>query len=350
MSNALKIGRGKREMLILAMQIKGPSGSGKTVGGLILAYGMMKAKYPDMSDYDLWGKIGVIDTEHRRSLIYVGMKKGDITIGEFIHGDLQAPYTVERYQNMALMMKKEGVEVVVVDSLSHAWAGEGGVLDYNENANGNNKFKNWNTTNKEAYNPLVSFAVGETTGVHTITTVRTKQSYESTLDELGKLKIEKVGLKPIQRDEFEYEFQIVLDVDMEHKITPQKDNSDIFEGYNGSIVSKQGAELYKWLETGVDVFAEREAEAKREAEERRLQAIKEEENRQALAKTVRQLEKDYDLGVYVKSMEEHPAISNPVENMPLTTLRQLYAAMEQKIQALEENKAKTKTKAEKGAN
>src|SRR6185312_9904499 len=97
----MAVGRAKREMLRLALQIKGPSGAGKTVSGIILAYGMMKEKYPDLSDYDIWGKIGVIDTEHRRSLVYVGMQKGPIKIGEFIHGDLEAPYSVQRYQSMA---------------------------------------------------------------------------------------------------------------------------------------------------------------------------------------------------------------------------------------------------------
>lgn len=345
----MAVKRAKREMLRLALQIKGPSGAGKTVSGLILAYGMMKEKYPELNDYDLWGKIGVIDTEHRRSLVYVGMQKGPIRIGEFIHADLEAPYTVERYLKMALELKAEGVEVIVVDSLSHAWAGEGGVLDYNESA-GNNKFGNWNETNKKAYNPLVSFAIGDTTGVHMITTVRTKQSYEMALDEVGKPKVTKVGLKPIQRDEFEYEFQIVLDVDMEHNVTAQKDNSDIFIGYQGMVIPEQGADLFKWLETGIDIFAEREAEAKRLEEERIAQAKKDEENRQALARTVRDLEKSANLEVFVKSMEDHPAIKRSVETMNLDTLRKLYAAMEQKIQALEENLAKTKTQTEKGAN
>ena len=344
----LTIGRAKREMLLLAMQIKGPSGSGKTVGGLILAYGMMKQKYPDLNEHDLWGKIGVIDTEHRRSLVYVGMQKGPVRIGEFIHGDLQAPYSVPRYLELALLMKQAGVEVIVVDSLSHAWIGEGGVVDVNNSQSGKNSFTNWNDTNKEAYNPLVDFAIGNTTGVHMISTVRTEQSYEIGLDEVGKTKITKVGLKPIQRDEFEYEFQIVLDVDMEHQVTVQKDNSDIFDGHEGMVVPEQGAELYKWLETGVDIFAEREAQAKKEAEEKRLQAIKDEENRQALAKTVRKLEKDANLEVFVKSMEEHPAIKSSVENMSLDRLKGLYAAMEQKIQELEKNVAKTKNTTTKG--
>src|SRR6185312_1816408 len=254
----MAIKRARRQQLRLALALMGPSGSGKTVGGLILAYGMMKTKYPELDDFDLWGKIGLIDTEHERSLVYVGLEKGGVRIGEFWHKDLQAPYSVEAYTQAALDMKAEGVEVVVVDSLSHAWSGEGGVLDYHDTAGG--KFQSWNETNKKAYYPLVSFAVGESTGVHMINTLRTKQDHAMQPDENGKMEIVKLGLQPVQRDQFEYEFQIALNVDMDHKSRPSKDNSGIFDNFHGHLTPEHGKELFNWLETGVDIFAEREAE------------------------------------------------------------------------------------------
>jgi len=71
----------------------GPSGSGKTVSALMLAYGMMKAKYPELSDEEIWPKIGVADTEHERSLLYEGLVFNNVRIGQFtfIHFGFHQP-------------------------------------------------------------------------------------------------------------------------------------------------------------------------------------------------------------------------------------------------------------------
>lgn len=328
--------KAKRQKLRGAIAIIGPSGSGKTLGALVLAYGMMKSKYPDAPDEEVWDKIGLIDTEHERSLVYEGMMYGGTRIGEFWHEDMKPPYSVERFQNFASNMVHENrVEVIINDSLSHAWMGEGGVLDYHEMQGG--KFQSWNTTNKDSYFPLVSYATGETTKVHMINTMRTKQEYVMQANEIGKMEVVKMGLQPVQRDQFEYEFQIVFNVDMDHKTRASKDNSGLFADMNTIITPEHGQLLYDWLEAGKDIFAEREAEAK-----------KLEDERIAFAETIRQVEKDHNLSVFVKSMEQHQAINCSVENMDMETLKKLYVAMDKKIQALEENKTKTQT--EKGAN
>lgn len=310
--------RAKRQMLRLAMAIMGPSGSGKTVGGLVLAYGMMKEKYPDATDEHLWSLIGLVDTEHERSLIYEGMEKGGIMIGQFWHYDLKAPYSVERYAQAINDMKAEGVEVVIIDSLSHAWMGEGGVLDYHEVAGG--KFQSWNDTNKKAYFPLVALATGETSGLHIINTIRTKQDHAMQADENGKMGIVKLGLQPVQRDQFEYEFQIALNVDMENEVHASKDNSDIFKEYPGKITPLHGAKLYQWLEQGVDIFAERR-EAEKQAEAERL----------ALVKELRELETTYELQGTVKSIEDHPAYQKKIEFLPINVLTQIKGLMRQEL-------------------
>lgn len=76
----------------------GPSGSGKTAGALLVAYGMMREAYPEASDEEVWSKIGVVDTEHRRAKLYANLQFDDVRIGSFKHIDFTPPYTTERYQ------------------------------------------------------------------------------------------------------------------------------------------------------------------------------------------------------------------------------------------------------------
>ena len=290
------IKRAKRQMLKLAMQIIGPSGSGKTLGGLILGYGMMRRKYPELDEYELWGKIGLIDTEHERSLIYEGMSFQGVTIGEFLHAGLEKPYTFERYKECADALVQAGVEVLVIDSASHAWEGEGGVLDLQQALGG--KFQSWNDANKQGYNPLVSLLTGEMHGVHVISTVRAKQDYALQRNEhTEKMEIVKMGLKPIQRDTLEYEMQIVLRVDMDHKFLASKDNSTLFEDNYEYIQPGHGAILFDWLEQGVDVFKEkREAEEKARAE------------REAKVLELEALVKEHGFEKWADKMISHPAV------------------------------------------
>ena len=102
----------------------GPSGSGKTAGALLVAYGMMREAYPNASDEEIWSKIGVVDTEHRRAKLYANLQFDEIRIGSFKHIDFTPPYTTERYQMAVEAIKNAGAEVVVIDSLSHNWQGK----------------------------------------------------------------------------------------------------------------------------------------------------------------------------------------------------------------------------------
>ncbi|MEB9594895.1 hypothetical protein P4J72_27975, partial [Bacillus cereus] len=65
----LQVTDAQREKLKACIALFGVSGGGKTFTSLILAYGMMKEAYPDLPEEELWKKIGVIDTEHKRSLL-----------------------------------------------------------------------------------------------------------------------------------------------------------------------------------------------------------------------------------------------------------------------------------------
>ena len=114
--------KAKREKSKPRICLTGASGGGKTLSALYLAYGMAGD----------WGKIAVIDSERGRALMYAN--RSDLGTGEFLHCDLEPPYTVDRYvEAMREAEKIVGEDgIVIIDSGSHCWKGEGGVLDYKE--------------------------------------------------------------------------------------------------------------------------------------------------------------------------------------------------------------------------
>ena len=241
--------RAVRAKMKVPIMLMGASGSGKTVSALLIAKGIVWEMFPDLSDDEKWEKIAVIDTEHSRSTLYAGMTIKGQEIGSFLHYDLTAPFTPQRYKEAFMECKSAGCEVVIVDSITHAWSGEGGVLD-KVNALGG-KFSDWNKV-KPDENELLSIFLD--TDVHVIACVRSKQGYELTTLDTGKLQIEKVGLKAEQKDSLEYEFAITFQLYQNHTAEAMKDNSNSFD--ERFIITEQtGKQIYEWAEEGIDIKA-----------------------------------------------------------------------------------------------
>jgi len=245
----LALKRAVRAKMKVPVMLMGASGSGKTVSALLIAKGIVWEMFPDLSDDEKWEKIAVIDTEHSRSTLYAGMTIDEQEIGSFLHYDLKAPFTPQRYKEAFMECKSAGCEVVIVDSITHAWSGEGGVLD-KVNALGG-KFSDWNKV-KPDENTLMSMFLD--TDVHVIACVRSKQGYELTTLDTGKLQIEKVGLKAEQKDSLEYEFAITFQLYQNHTAEPMKDNSNSFDG-RFVITEETGKQIYEWAEKGIDIKA-----------------------------------------------------------------------------------------------
>jgi hypothetical protein len=244
--------KARREKQKAVIGFIGPSGSGKTVAALLTAYGMMKEKYPESSEEELWEKIGVADTEHKRSLLCWGQTFGDVRIGDFIHIDFDAPYSTERYEGAVQSLKSSGCEVVIIDSLSHNWQGEGGIIETHATMTGNS-FQNWGKLSIETTSLIKTLTRND---VHILCTLRTKTEYVVETNDKGKAAPRKVGTKPMQKDEMEYEFMINFSVGIDHLAETSKDNSRLFEGLQFRIDETVGSKLYKWLELGVDVKGE----------------------------------------------------------------------------------------------
>ena len=228
-----------RKMSKAIIGIVGPSGAGKTLSALLLAYGITGD----------WSKVALIDTEHERGRFYA--ERGDFNIGRFLYAPLYPPYSPERYKDYvssaAEAVGDDGV--VIVDSFSHAWDNEGGVLDIKSGIaqqKNKNEYTAWDEAGK-IQNNLVNSILSAP--CHTIVTMRTKMAYAMEVNDRGKTVPVKVGLAPVQRESTEYEFDVVFQINREHIACTSKDTT-FLDTWSGIITPELGKELGAWLEEG----------------------------------------------------------------------------------------------------
>ena len=218
----------------LRLAITGPAGSGKTYGALLIAQG-------------LDGKIAMLDTENGSGDLYADKFDYDV-------GALQAPYTVQKYIAGIHEAEQAGYDVIIIDSLSHAWAGEGGLLEQVDNitatSRSGNSYTAWRQVTPQ-HNKLIETILNSS--CHIIATMRSKTEYIIVENEKGKKEPRKVGLAPVQRDGMDYEFGVVFDLGLNHMATVSKDRTSLFDGQIFNISAETGSTLKTWLETGVDL-------------------------------------------------------------------------------------------------
>ena len=231
--------KAERKQVRPKFAITGPSGSGKTFSGLLLAAGMGK-------------KIAVIDTENGSASLYADMDKGPLKGVGFDVLEIAPPYTIDKYAQAIEAAQGAGYEVLVVDSISHAWAGEGGLLSKKEalDARGGNSYTNWAGITKE--HELFKARLLNC-DIHLICTMRSKQDYVLEVNDKGKSSPKKVGLAPIQRDGMEYEFTTVFDLAMDHNAVASKDRTSLFDGHIFKPTIETGKKLMAWLMGGKPV-------------------------------------------------------------------------------------------------
>ena len=206
----------------MRLALQGASGSGKTYSSLLLACGMA-------SD---WTKIAVIDTENGSADLYAHL-------GAYNVLSLSEPYNPEKYIDAIGICESAGMEVIIIDSISHCWDY---LLDFHANLQGNS-FANWAkvTPRQNAFIQRIL-----TSSAHVICTMRSKQDYVLS-DKNGKMVPEKVGLKAVQRDNVDYEFTAVLDIAMNHKATTSKDRTGLFTGRPEFLITPAvGQAILKW--------------------------------------------------------------------------------------------------------
>lgn len=168
--------------LKLRLAISGPAGSGKTFSGLAIAT-------------NLGSSVAVIDTEHGSSSRYADIFDFDVCCLDNFHP--------AQYINAINEAVRAGYDLILLDSLSHAWFAE---LDLVDKAK--NKFTAWAPV-RELERKLIDTIIS--CPCHVIATMRTKTEWDTTqTDDKGKMKPVKIGTAPIQSSGIEYEFDSAI--------------------------------------------------------------------------------------------------------------------------------------------
>lgn len=229
----MEIRKAERRKAKLRLGIASVSGAGKTYSSLLLAFG-------------LGGKVGMIDTENGSGDLYAHLGDYDVIT-------LTAPYTVAKYREAIKAFESAGYSTIIIDSLSHAWAGEGGLLDKQGKMAdaGGNGYAAWRKVTPD-HNALVESMLQSP--CHIIATMRSKQEYVLEEDSRGKKVPRKVGMAPVQRDGMEYEFTVMMDIALDHTAATTKDRTGIFDGQYFKITKDTGKALLGWLESGKEAL------------------------------------------------------------------------------------------------
>lgn len=227
----------------LRAAIDGPAGAGKTFTALRFATALGK-------------RIAVINTESGAVEKYLGMSPDGIPF-DF---DIVEPsdHSPTSYTQLIQEAGRLGYDVLIIDSLSHAWAGVGGALELVDKQGGNS-FTAWKKVTP-MHNQLVEAILRST--CHVIATMRSKMEYvmEDYIDPktgAKKSQPKKVGLAPIQRQGMEYEFDLICDMDNTHTLTVSKSRCPLVDE---AVIVKPGAAFIEpvraWLSEGVEVPAD----------------------------------------------------------------------------------------------
>jgi hypothetical protein len=225
----MELKKSNRNQAKIRIALQGVSGSGKSYSSLLLAYGICQD----------WHKIAIIDSENGSANLYSHL-------GEYNVLNLTAPYSTEKYIEAIDVCEKAGMDVIIVDSLSANWEGTGGILDYHANMAGNS-FTNWSKLTPKL-NTLVQKIL--TSSCHIISTIRSKQDYVIT-EKNGKQVPEKVGMKGIVRDGTDYEYTIVMELDIYNNATCTKDRTQLFNSRIPFKIDESiGKKIKNWCKDG----------------------------------------------------------------------------------------------------
>lgn len=230
--------KAERKKAYLKIAMCGVSGSGKTYSALQLARG-------------LGNNIAMIDTENGSGELYSDLCSYDIC-------SISAPFEHTKYIKAIKEAEADGYDVLIIDSLTQAWNGAGGLLEKQEQL-ARTKWKGNSWAAWRDITPMHEQLVQAIlqSKIHVIATMRSKQEYIQTDDK----KIKKVGMAPQQREGMDYEFTIVFDIDRDnHEASASKDRTGLFDNKIGIITPETGKMIKDWCESGAMPRAEKLAE------------------------------------------------------------------------------------------
>lgn len=226
-----------REGAKVVIGVCGRSGSGKTLTALKIARGIVANA----------GEIGFLDTENKRGSLYAHELDAP-----FLIGDLYPPFSPQRYAEAIKEFQQAGVKVLVIDSISHEWEGEGGCIDIAENTS--SKIANWKKAKAEHKKFMNALLQAD---MHIIACVRAREQVDFSNPSSPK----SLGVQPISEKNFMFEMTASVMMGNEGRqvnhIKVPKDLKPVFvaeqDGYMGFDV---GHGIAKWIGSGVQVLPE----------------------------------------------------------------------------------------------
>jgi len=238
----------------------GPSTCGKTLTALLVARGYVGPK----------GTIGVIDTENKRALYHAAAARGEGG-APWLHLSLEPPFSPDRYSAACDALTLKGCDAIIIDSGSHVWEGEGGVLDMADKFEGHGLQK-WKVP-KTAYKRMVNHLLRAPIPI--IWCLRSKEGFEQVV-ERGKKNVVNRGIVPISGKGLIYEMTISVLLGLDHKpafrdegapynahpsISPVKmpDGAENLIQPGEYLGVQFGSEIAAWVNTGTE-FNKHEAE------------------------------------------------------------------------------------------
>lgn len=226
---SMQLKKASRKQTKIKIMVSGPSGSGKTYSSLLLAKGLI-------GNFE---KVALIDTERGSGDLYSDL-------GPYNTLTLESPFTPEKYIEAINTCVSAGMEVIIIDSMTHEWDGKGGILEIHDSMTGNS-YTNWNKLTPR-HNKFIDAIMQSP--VHMIVTARSKQDYVLN-DKNGKQVPEKVGMKAITREGFDYEVTVAFEIDIKHNATSTKDRTKLFADRFPFVISDAtGKEIIDWCNSG----------------------------------------------------------------------------------------------------
>lgn len=212
----------------LRLAVFGASGSGKTYSSLRIASGM--------SD-----KIAFIDTERGSASKYADKFNFDVL-------ELDT-FKISEYVEAIDAANEAGYDVLIIDSLTHAW--QELLQEIDEIAKAKYRGNTWSAWSEGT--PKQRMLVDSILRFkgHIISTMRSKTDWVIETTDKGKSKPVRVGLSPEQGKGIEYEFDMLMEITPEHYANVLKDRTGKYQDETiKEVGEKFGSELIEWLNDG----------------------------------------------------------------------------------------------------
>lgn len=239
----MQIRKATRKKAKLRLGISAPTGAGKTYSSLLIASGIGQ-------------KVGLIDTENGSGDLYAESPKiKDCLPNGYDIITLSAPFDPSRYIEAIEAFEKQNYDVIIIDSLSHAWSGSGGSLDKQgkEADRSGNSYTAWRKVTP-GHNALVDKMLQSPS--HIIACMRAKTEYVQEKNEQGKTIVRKLGLSPVMRDGIEFEFTVFGEIDQDHYFKASKDRTETLKDTFIIPTKELGEKLLNWLNSGIEPVKE----------------------------------------------------------------------------------------------